>query len=106
MSTTTASRLGPGFLSFNTQEYRIVITGSALHPPEKHLLTWQEEGFETKYIRFNAAEQADYIRTIKSLHKDLQLGGKYAIICYGNRRHLHPLCGWILTCQVTLLPSC
>lgn len=73
-----------GFLSFNSRPPRLYITSTRAQAPEATLLAWQAEGFETTYIPFDLAQQAAYISTIKTLHKDLAIGETYAILAYGD----------------------
>jgi carboxymethylenebutenolidase len=82
MSTTTSNRPTSGFLSFNAQAPRIYITSSSPHAPERELLAWKDEGFDTTFLPYAPVNETAYIRTLKSLHEDLPLGATYAIICY------------------------
>jgi carboxymethylenebutenolidase len=84
MSTTASNKPTTGFLTFNSQPPRIWITGPSPHAPERELLAWKDEGFDTSYLPYTSANEAAYTRTLKSLHNDLPLGASYAIICYGD----------------------
>lgn len=84
MSITTPTQSGSGFLTFNSLPPRVWITSTAPQPPEKALLAWKEEGFDTTYLHYDPASQAAYIRTLKTLHDDLELGETYALIAYGD----------------------
>ncbi|KAF2650982.1 NTF2-like protein [Lophiostoma macrostomum CBS 122681] len=84
MSITAPSNGGSSFLSFNQHAPRLFITSTAPQAPEKTLLYWKNEGFDVRYLRYNAADQANYIRALKTLSEDLELGSTYGIVCYGD----------------------
>lgn len=113
MSITTPTQSGAGFLTFNSLPPRLWLTAPSPHPPERVLLAWKEEGFDVTYLPYNPAEQAAYIRHIKTLHNELELGEIYAIICYDEAASVvlktaqKPLarCGAIVAYYPRLLPS-
>ncbi|KAF2123388.1 dienelactone hydrolase [Dothidotthia symphoricarpi CBS 119687] len=84
MSSTSPKSTGNRFLSFEKNPPRIWLTALSPHAPEKALLSWQDEGFDVRYLPYDSADQADFIRTIKNLHVDLKLGEHYAIVAYGE----------------------
>jgi len=74
-----------GFLKFNSGPPRIYLT-CALPAPEKALLSWREEGYDAQYLPYdtNTQNQTAYIRSLKELSINLNLGENYAIIAYGD----------------------
>ncbi|KAF2477750.1 NTF2-like protein [Lindgomyces ingoldianus] len=84
MSIANPTQSGSGFLTFNSMPPRIWLTSSSPHPPEKALLYWKEEGFDATYFPYTPHDQQGYLRTLKALHNDLELGETYALICHGE----------------------
>ncbi|ORY12651.1 hypothetical protein BCR34DRAFT_482388 [Clohesyomyces aquaticus] len=84
MSLTTPTQSGTGFLTFNSLPPRIWLTSSSPHASEKSLQYWKSEGFDATHLPYSSQDQSSYIRTLKSLHADLELGETYAIICFGE----------------------
>ncbi|KAI4694837.1 hypothetical protein J4E81_006438 [Alternaria sp. BMP 2799] len=74
-----------GFLKFNSGPPRIYLT-CALPAPEKALLSWREEGYDAQYLPYdtNTQNQTAYIRSLKELSINLNLGENFAIIAYGD----------------------
>ena len=74
-----------GFLTFNSGLPRIYLS-CALPAPEKALLAWREEGYDTRFLPYDARTQpqAEYIASLKSLSETLNLGEHYALIAYGD----------------------
>jgi carboxymethylenebutenolidase len=83
MSITSFDQNGSGFLKFNTGTPRVWLTSTS-GPSEKTLLAWKEEGFDARYLPYDPANGPAYIRTLKHLHEDLNLGEYYALIAYGD----------------------
>lgn len=89
------------------------MTDSTPHPPEKALLSWKEEGYDVTYIQYDPSTQPAYIRTVKTLNSDLELGEHYALIAYGAaasvvlKTALKPLnkCCAIIAFYPPILPS-
>ena len=84
MSIIAPSVGGTSFLTFNQNPPRLFLTSTAPAAPEKTLLYWKNEGFDVRYLRYNPSEQANYIRALKALHENLEVGGAYGLICYGD----------------------
>ena len=113
MSSLTQPLQGPGFLNFNSSPPRIWLTASSPHAPEKTLLAWKEEGFETNYLPFTPHDQASYTKALKNLHNDLKFGEAYALVCYGEAASVvlkaalkpMPRCCSIIAYYPTVLPS-
>ncbi|KAF2876630.1 dienelactone hydrolase-like protein [Massariosphaeria phaeospora] len=113
MANTTSTQSSTGFLSFNARPPRIWLTSPSAHPPEKTLLAWKDEGFEVSYLPYTPQEQASYMRTLKTLGQDLQLGETYALLCYGAAATVVlktatkplPRCCAIVAFYPTVLPS-
>ncbi|KAF2687616.1 dienelactone hydrolase [Lentithecium fluviatile CBS 122367] len=95
-----SSQPSPGFLSFNSAPPRIWITGSSTHAPERELAAWKDEGFETTYLPYTPGNEATYNRTLKTLHNDLKLGEKYAIVAYGDAANV------VLRTAIKPMPHC
>lgn len=112
MSITSFDQNGGGFLKFNTGSPRIWIT-SATEPSERTLLSWKEEGFDARYLPYDPANGPAYIRTLKTLNEDLNLGEQYAIVAYGDaasvvlKTAMKPLakCSAIIAFYPPLLPG-
>lgn len=83
MSITSFDQNGSGFLKFNTGTPRVWLT-SASEPSERTLLAWKEEGFDARYLPYDSVNGPAYLRSLKHLHEDLNLGESYALIAYGN----------------------
>tara|TARA_R110002003_G_scaffold243_3_gene17378 strand:+ start:25665 stop:26822 length:1158 start_codon:yes stop_codon:yes gene_type:complete len=83
MSITSFGESSSRFLHFNTQTPRIWIT-STLEPSERTLLNWKEEGFDARYLPYDPANGPAYVRTLKRLSEDMNLGEHYAIIAYSD----------------------
>jgi carboxymethylenebutenolidase len=112
MSITSFDQNGSGFLKFNSGTPRVWITGTS-EPSERTLLNWKEEGFDARYLPYDAANGPAYIRTLKHLNEDLNLGEKFAIVAYGDaasvvlKTAMKPLakCCAIIAFYPPLLPS-
>ncbi|KAH8727911.1 hypothetical protein GQ44DRAFT_79591 [Phaeosphaeriaceae sp. PMI808] len=112
MSITSFEQNGSGFLKFNSGTPRIWITATS-EPSERTLLNWKEEGFDARYLPYDSSNGQAYIRTLKQLSEDLNLGEKYAIIAYGEaasvvlKTAMKPLpkCCAIIAFYPPLLPS-
>jgi carboxymethylenebutenolidase len=115
MSTKAPSTTGTttGFLSFNSRPPRLYLTSPSAHAPEFTLLAWQAEGFEAIYLPFQPSQQASYLSTLKTLHKDLSLGETYAILAYGDAatavlktaQKPLPRCAAVVAFYPSVLPS-
>jgi carboxymethylenebutenolidase len=112
MSITSFEQNGSGFLKFNSGPPRVWIT-SASEPSERALLNWWEEGFDARYLPYDPPNEPAYIRTLKNLSEDLNLGEYFAIIAYGDaasvvlKTAMKPLpkCCAIIAFYPTTLPS-
>jgi carboxymethylenebutenolidase len=112
MSITSFDQNGSSFLSFNSGSPRVWITGTS-EPSERTLLNWKEEGFDARYLPYDSANGPAYIRTLKHLNEDLNLGEHYALIAYGDaasvvlKTAMKPLqkCCAIIAFYPPLLPS-
>lgn len=112
MSITSFDQNGSSFLKFNSSPPRIYLT-SHTSASEKALLSWKEEGFDAHYLPFDPQNQAAYIRTLKTLNENLNLGEHYAIVAYGEaasvvlKTAMKPLakCCAIITFYPPLLPG-
>ncbi|KAI1548716.1 AhpC Peroxiredoxin [Pyrenophora tritici-repentis] len=103
-----------GFLTFNSGLPRIYLS-CALPAPEKALLAWREEGYDTRFLPYDARtqSQAEYIASVKALSSTLNLGEHYALIAYGDAASVvlktaqKPLakCCAIIAFYPTVLPS-
>ncbi|KAF1949263.1 hypothetical protein CC80DRAFT_484611 [Byssothecium circinans] len=113
MSTTAPSHTGPGFLAFNSRPPRIWLTAPSVDAPERALLDWRDEGYDITHLPYNPNDHANYLRTLKTLHNDLNLGESYAIVCYGSaatavlKVAMKPMakCCAIVAFYPTVLPS-
>jgi carboxymethylenebutenolidase len=83
MSITSFDQNSGRFLSFNSGSPRVWIT-SVSAPSERTLLNWKEEGFDARYLPYDPANGPAYIRKLKHLNEDLNLGEHYAIVAYGD----------------------
>ncbi|KAF2027893.1 hypothetical protein EK21DRAFT_102223 [Setomelanomma holmii] len=83
MSITSFGENNSRFLQFNTGTPRVYITSSS-EPSERTLLNWKEEGFDPRYLSYDPENGAAYIRALKRLSEDMNLGEHYAIIAYGD----------------------
>lgn len=83
MSITSFEQNGSGFLTFNSGAPRIWIT-SRTEPSERAILSWKEEGFDARYLPYNPSDGQEYVRQLKRISGDLNIGEKYAIIAYGE----------------------
>lgn len=112
MSITSFDQNGSGFLKFNSGTPRVWITGAS-EPSERTLLHWKEEGFDARYLPYDPNNGAAYIRTLKHLNEELNLGEHYALIAYGDaasvvlKTAMKPLakCCAIIAFYPPLLPS-
>jgi carboxymethylenebutenolidase len=112
MSITSFDQNGSGFLTFNSGTPRVYITGVS-EPSERAFLNWKEEGFDARYLPYDPANGPAYIRSLKHLSEDLNLGEKYAIIAYGDaasvvlKTAMKPLakCCALIAFYPPLLPS-
>ncbi|RMZ72028.1 dienelactone hydrolase [Pyrenophora seminiperda CCB06] len=103
-----------GFLTFNSGLPRIYLS-CALPAPEKALLAWREEGYDTRFLPYEPGtqSQAEYIASLKTLSSSLSLGEHYALIAYGDAASLvlktaqKPLakCCAIIALYPSVLPS-
>lgn len=112
MSITSFDQNGSGFLKFNSGTPRVWITGAS-EPSERTLLNWKEEGFDARYLPYDSQNGPAYIRALKHLNEDLNIGEHYALIAYGDaasvvlRTAMKPLpkCCAIIAFYPPLLPS-
>jgi carboxymethylenebutenolidase len=112
MSITSFDQNGSGFLKFNSGTPRIWITSTS-EPSERTLLNWKEEGFDARYLPYDPANGAAYIRALKHLNEELNLGESFALIAYGDaasvvlKTAMKPLpkCCAIIAFYPPLLPS-
>lgn len=112
MSITSFDQNGSSFLSFNSGSPCVWLTGPS-EPSERTLLSWKEEGFNARYLPYDAANGPAYIRTLKRLNEDLNLGEHYALIAYSEaasvvlKTAMKPLpkCCAIIAFYPPLLPS-
>jgi carboxymethylenebutenolidase len=99
MSITSFDQNGSGFLKFNSGTPRIWITSTS-EPSERTLLNWKEEGFDARYLPYDPANGAAYIRALKHLNEELNLGESFALIAYGDAASV------VLTTAMKPLPKC
>jgi carboxymethylenebutenolidase len=99
MSITSFDQNGSGFLKFNSGTPRVWITGTS-EPSERSLLNWKEEGFDARYLPYDPANGPAYIRTLKHLNEDLNLGEHFALIAYGDAASV------VLKTAMKPLPKC
>jgi len=83
MSITSFDQHGHGFLKFNSGTPRVWVTGEH-EASERTLLNWKEEGFDVRYLPYDPANTSAYVRTLKTLGDQMNLGEHYAIVAYGE----------------------
>lgn len=98
-SITSFDQSGSGFLKFNSGAPRVWIT-SVSEPSERALLNWWEEGFDARWLPYDPSNEPAYIRILKRLNEDLNLGEHYAIIAYGEAASV------VLKIAMKPLPRC